>query len=169
MQDKKVLLIALVFLGIELSGLQAQTMYLKTKSGVQTAFLLSNIKKLSFSSGNLSVKKTNGNIDTYTLSGIRYLNFTNLTLDLPIAGNRTEKIKLYPNPVNGSFVFLLYPTENHVVMIKILSIDGKTVYKEVINGQTELNKVNISTLPRGFYVLILNDGETIRTAKFVKQ
>lgn len=55
MRHKRLKLSAVLLLGLGLTGLQAQTMYVKESSGTQTAYTLSNIQKMSFSSGNLTV------------------------------------------------------------------------------------------------------------------
>src|SRR5690554_5092155 len=61
MRHKRLKLSAVLLLGLGLTGLQAQTMYVKESSGTQTAYALSNIQKMSFSSGNLTVTKTDNN------------------------------------------------------------------------------------------------------------
>ncbi len=61
-----------------LEGVQGQNMYVRTNSN-QTTYSLANVKKLTFSSGNIVVSTTSGGIDNYALSSLRYLNFTDLS------------------------------------------------------------------------------------------
>lgn len=82
MRHKRLKLSAVLLLGLGLTGLQAQTMYVKESSGTQTAYTLSNIQKMSFSSGNLTVTKTDNSSGVFALSDLRYLNFSDITTDL---------------------------------------------------------------------------------------
>ena len=58
-----------------LEGLKAQNVYVRTNS-TQTSYSLSNIRKLTFSSGNIEVNPISGTADSYALNTMRYLNFT---------------------------------------------------------------------------------------------
>jgi len=170
MRHKKVKLCVLLFLGLGLTGLQAQTMYVRQANGAKTAYTLGNIKKMSFSSGNITVSKTDGNHDVYPLSGLRYLNFTDLTTsNIQLAEKTKSTILLYPNPVVDQLNILLQTTENQAGVIEILSIEGKVVCKELINSQTNVFQVNVSALPKGLYLCKINNGTTLETTKFLKQ
>ena len=97
MKYTKWILSALFLLGLGLSGLKAQTMYVKENSGTQTAYLLSNIKKMRFSSGNIISSKIVGSPDTNLLSGLRYLNFTDLSVNIPLKEDSTGTLLLFPS------------------------------------------------------------------------
>jgi len=81
MRHKRLKLSAVLLLVLGLTGLQAQTMYVKESSGTQAAYTLSNIQKMSFSSGNLTVTKTDNSSGVYALSGLQHLSFTNTPAD----------------------------------------------------------------------------------------
>ena len=49
MRPKKVKLSAVLLLGLGLSSIQAQTMYVKKSNGTQTAYPLNSIRKMTFS------------------------------------------------------------------------------------------------------------------------
>ena len=82
MRHKKLKLSIVLFLGIGLTGLQAQNMYVKEKSGTQTTYSLSAVKKISFLSGNIAISKIDGNSDVYSLERIRYLSFRDLSTSI---------------------------------------------------------------------------------------
>ena len=75
MRHKRLKLIVAFLFFLGLKGLQAQNMNVKSKSGTQTTYDLNNIKKMSFSLGNITISKTTGDPDIYALSGIRNINF----------------------------------------------------------------------------------------------
>jgi len=57
----------LFFLFFGLSGLQAQSLYVRPVTGVQSAYALANLRKLTFSGGNLVVTPNTGSNDTFAL------------------------------------------------------------------------------------------------------
>ncbi|HPM13775.1 MAG TPA: T9SS type A sorting domain-containing protein [Bacteroidales bacterium] len=87
MQHKRLKLSAVLLFGIGLVGLQAQTMYVNESNGTQTAYTLKSVQKMRFSSGNLTVTKTDNSSNEYALNDLRYLNFSNISIDTeyPIA------------------------------------------------------------------------------------
>ena len=168
MKHKKLKLSALLLLGLGLTVLQAQTMYVRPTSGTQTAYMLSNIKKMNFSSGNIAVNKISGVPDNYALSGIRYLNFQDLTTNIEMPEKQEGAVQLYPNPVVNFLNINVSQTLSQSYVIEILSIDGREVYKEKMNGKNEGYQINVSILPHGIYFCKINNGITTETIKFIK-
>ncbi len=70
-----------------------------------------------------------------------------------------------PNPAKES-IKLFMANSSDEVRISILDITGKTM-KE-IRDAGETIKINVSDLPRGSYLIRLNDGESAFTRRFVK-
>ena len=101
MRQKRLRLSVVFMLGLGLTGLQAQTMYIKEKSGTQTAYTLSSLRKMTFSGGNATVQKSDNSTGVYALNGLSYLNFTSLitSLTAPL-GN--FNIVTYPIPVTDA-------------------------------------------------------------------
>lgn len=162
--------VIVLLLGLGLTALQAQTMYLKSKSGMQTAYSLRDIKKMTFSSGNLVVTKTTGSQHTYALNGFRYLNFENLTTDIVTAGKKdVATLLLYPNPALEVLNIQFSDEQQHAFIIEIFSIEGRVVYREKLNPHSHVHQINVSALPKGFYLCKLNNGITKQTAQFLKQ
>jgi len=172
MKYKKFLVSIIFLLGIGILGLQGQTLYLKDNGGIQTGYILSNISKISFSAGNILVRKISGTTNSFSLTGLRYLNFIDLTNEISTIENPSDKtsILLYPNPSNDILNIKLLSADNHVFSIEIISVDGKVAYKEAIIMQTKYYKINVSNLPKGLYVCIIkNSNNTFEKAIFVKQ
>jgi len=76
MRHKGLKLTLFIIVGLGLSGLQAQTMYVKENVGTQTVYSLSNIGKISFSSGNLTISLLDTSSVVYTISSLRHLSFS---------------------------------------------------------------------------------------------
>lgn len=76
---------------------------------------------------------------------------------------------VYPNPANENVTFN-FAGANFVNAINIMGINGSLVKNVAVNGNGQVN-VNVADLAKGFYVyqIVDNDGQVVKTAKFVKQ
>ena len=169
MRHKRLKLSAVLLLGLGLTGLQAQTMYVKESSGTQTAYALSNIQKMSFSSGNLTVTKTDNSSGIYALSDLRYLNFsdvsTGLQKDLSV---QSQLLKVYPNPVGDILNIGLIGMSETEGTLSILNFEGKTLVTRKVSNQGVLS-LDISHLPTGIYLCRYSNATEIKTVKIIKQ
>jgi M6 family metalloprotease-like protein len=81
-----------------------------------------------------------------------------------IDGSRLEVIKLYPNPAKEE-LNIVVPFED--ALIKIIDATGSIV-KEVKFYERE-NRLNISDLPIGIYMIYVENDEGVFTERFIKQ
>ena len=168
----KLKLSALLLLCIGLAGAQAQsTLYVKEKAGTQTAFALSDVRKLTFPTGNVIVNKNDGNTNTYALSGIRYLNFTDLSVGVSqFANKESDNMILFPNPAMDELKVSFQSSETGNLQIDIMDVQGKVLQQQTISSQngTNLFAINIAQLPQGLYLCRLQNGNKLETIKFLK-
>lgn len=80
--------------------------------------------------------------------------------DIPtfIDNNKTnfkENIKVYPNPSDGNFTVELKNLKSTEVKISIYDISGKEIYmlNTSIDLNKDYNKINLSDVPSGFYLI----------------
>jgi hypothetical protein len=172
MIHKKIRLFTLLLLCLGLTGLQAQNV-LKVieKTGTQTFYGLSSIKKLTFPTGTLWVNKTDGTTQVYAFTNIRLLNFGGVltSIDQPEL-KEDGSLLLYPNPVINELTVVYQSRYKGSLQIDIFDLFGKVVFSETAyqsEGTNQLN-INLSNLPKGFYVCRLTKGWTIKTIKFLK-
>jgi hypothetical protein len=169
MRHKKLKLNAFIFLGLGLTGLQAQTMYVKESNGTPTAYSLNNIQKMSFSSGNLIVAKTDNNSNVYALSDLMNLKFpgiiTALNVHLPV---QNQNLSVYPNPVGDILNINLAEMSEAEGTLSILNFEGKTMVTQQVSNENVLS-LNISRLPTGIYLCRYSNASEIRTVKIIKQ
>jgi hypothetical protein len=165
----KVLKLSVLFLsGLGLTGLQAQTIYLKEKSGTQIAHTLSSVQKMTFSEVNMTVHKTDNSTGVYALSGIRYLSFEGFTTvinEQVETGN--DPLIAYPNPVTDVLTIDLGDMENEGT-ICIFSLEGKMLQEQKTEG-TNIVKLNLSSLPQGIYICRYSNAGVVKTLKINKQ
>jgi len=169
MKHKRLQLSALLLLGIGLTGLQAQTMYVKQSNDTQTAYALSNVRKMTFTSGNVTVQKTDNTTGVYALSGLKYLSFQDFTTGInepQTAAGST--LYAYPNPVADVLNINLIGTKNQGGSISILTLDGKVMQTQETVG-TGTVTLNLSQLPQGVYLCRYSCGKETKTVKIIKQ
>ncbi|APD05972.1 neutral protease [Flavobacteriaceae bacterium UJ101] len=103
------------------------------------------------------------NITNSTVNGITHDNVlkgSNIKNEKPI-----DYISLYPNPVKNHLNIKLETRHNAKSSFKILSFDGKVVKV----GKIDSRGINVGDLPRGIYIVEVNDGQKLITKKIVKQ
>jgi hypothetical protein len=84
----------------------------------------------------------------------------------------TNDIKIIGNPVNDKLTFSYTSTATQQVSIKVYDMSGKTILNNKINSLDGNNLISLplsSTFTKGMYVVEVNDGAVIKTAKFIKE
>lgn len=87
-------------------------------------------------------------------------------------GNNIFNLKVYPNPVRDVLTYSFYNPNRTNITVKLYDTSGKLVRlilnKELTEGK-QTNKVDVSNLPKGDYLLEVNNGVYNKTEKvFVK-
>ena len=164
MRHKKLKLSTALLLGLGLTGLQAQTMYVKQSNGTQTDYSLSNIRKMTFGSGNLAVTKTDNSTGVYALNGMQYLSFSDYTTDVQATKSETATLQLHPNPV-GDVLNIDLPGAG---TIQLLSLDGKVLESKQTNT-SGITTIATGRLTKGIYICRYSNGQEIKTVKIIKQ
>jgi hypothetical protein len=168
MKDKKMILSIALVLGLGLTTMQAQTMYVRLQSGTQTGYVLSDIQKITFSGGQMHVRQTSSGTTNYTLSELRYVNFSDLTTEIKPAETTSEKLFLYPNPVVNELNIGLPQVSSEQITIEIYSFEGKKLFCHDINQSGGVYSINVEFLNKGVYIIKFQTNNQVSTAKFVK-
>lgn len=167
MRKKK--LSALLLLGLGLTvGLDAQ-MYVEEINSTQTVYALSNIRRISFLSGNAIIQKTDNSTGVYSLSGLRYLKFSDLTTGIQerIIGFSYANLIIYPNPVSDQLTIDLTGVTDEG-MISIITLDGKIMQTQSTNGNS-LATLSLIRLPKGIYFCRYSSTTETKLVKIIKQ
>jgi len=170
MRHKRLKLIAVLLSVIGLTGLQAQTMYVKEMSGTQTSFPLSNIRKMTFSKENITVQKTDNTIGAFALNELKFISFKNIVsaFDEQHLKEANPNLISYPNPVTELLNIDLTGKDYEDGMISILTIEGKVVQK-LHELKSDIVTLNLSHLPEGIYLCRYNNQTEVTTLKIIKQ
>ncbi len=104
-------------------------MYVKEKSGTKTIFTISDIRKLTFSGGNMKVYGLDGNSETFASTDIRYVNFTDLSTGIRLSEKQEpEFLILFPNPVQD-ILTLNFKSSGEAIPFEVMTLEGKTVHR----------------------------------------
>jgi hypothetical protein len=88
---------------------------------------------------------------------------------LPLSANDFEKSKItiYPNPSDGIYNFNL-TVQDIDTQIQVFNLLGEQVYSSILSGKQE-NKIDLSNLAKGCYLVKLSNSESITTQKLIKK
>lgn len=169
MKYKRIKLIVMLVLGTGIIGLRAQTMYLNEIGDIQTSYALSSIRKMSFSSGNLTVIKNNNSSVVKTLSGLKNLSFKNYSTDISESANDNYvSLHTYPNPVQNILNIDVVGIDTADGAIRIYNLEGRLVYTQQFTGKSSIS-INMSRFTSGLYLCRYSDRTKTKTVKILKQ
>ncbi len=141
-------------------------MYVKEKNGLQTAFTISEVRRLAFPTGKITVSKTNSDTQSYVIGDIRYISFKNYETGIENHGlTHGVGFKLYPNPVQS--ILHIECTGKQVTSrtIEILDMEGKVIKSIYLKDGTS---IDVSNLKAGIYFCRIQDPINSIVAKFIK-
>lgn len=86
-----------------------------------------------------------------------------------IGNTENIELKLYPNPNNGNFIIEYPKFTSENIMIEVISLSGKLVYKKQISSEKEKINLNLNYLSNGIYHVRLFSEKNIFNKKIVIQ
>ena len=162
MKTHKSIIVLLVFFSIiSLQYAQAQnSLIVKLIDGSEMKTLLSTLDKITFSGGNIVLKKKDASPGIFLISDIEKMSF-GVYDAVPDVLNDENSPAIYPNPATNS-IRLKNPPEGQV-SIAVLGLDGTVLMIKTLTDGTQ--QIDISQLVSGFYLLKANN----ITMKFAKK
>jgi hypothetical protein len=148
-------------------SINAQTMFVQPITGSQTTYPVADIQKLTFENGDMLVTNNTGTNGTFTLSGLRYVSFTDFNLETTNPEMLTNKFYAYPNPASHILNISGSNTIQRVNQIQILSLEGRLLMQQKPANDLA-PQVDISALPQGMYLCKITNGNQQQTLKFLK-
>jgi len=171
MRQKSIKWCSIICLCLVLSGLQAQnTMFINEKSGAQTSLAFTNIDKLTFTAGSMTVNKKDGSTGVYALNNIRYLNFGYTTGIHGVLDLRNNELLLFPNPVKDQLHIQYKSETTGDVQFQIMNVQGKIIYQQTHRSLYGTNDIyiHVAGFDFGVYFCRLMNATKIETTKFIK-
>ena len=143
------------------------TLNITSKTGTKTPFPMVNVKTLTFTGGNLTVTKKDATTNSFALTSMGYLNFSDMILTALAPDTEKSILKIYPNPVRDVLNIDFQLSNKQYDQIEIIDINGKVVFSKQINSCT--NSISVSTFPKGMYLCRLQNSTLTTSIKFIKQ
>ena len=100
-------------------------------------------------------------VDTVIFDPDLHLISKNSSTQLNITNIKNTKINIYPNPAND---VLIIESTFKIDKIKIIDINGACIKIPISE-----NKINLSSLPKGIYIVNIQTSKTIFTKKIIKE
>lgn len=151
---KKILLLVFIFF-LSVTSVMGQSLIINEKEGDTIELGLDKLRKITFKNGNLVATYQDGTTNSYVLSAIEKMNFSNLT------GLETTEV------MEGH---LAYSTESGIAVVtnsegsklSVYNLSGKVVMQKTIGSQIET--IDLGELQKGLYLLRL-DSKTIKIVR----
>ena len=77
----------------------------------------------------------------------------------------SENIKIYPNPIIDNLI--IESSNNKLITIRIYSLNGEEVFYNDLHSLN--NKLDISSLPSGLYILKINMNNISKKIRIIKK
>lgn len=164
--------ICLLFLsGICIHELNSQTsLFIYSKTGSQTQFLLSSIDKLTFNAGIMTLSNKDETYSSVMISEIQSMIFNDNTVTSETVEYQSSIFNLYPNPVIDELHLQYSVFTSEKVQIQIVDLLGKIVLQQSLENHSGINNINfpVKQLRHGLYILRLQNETQFKTSKFIK-
>lgn len=77
------------------------------------------------------------------------------------------EIKLFPNPTNGTLNLTINTKQLAFLQCEIVNVLGESVYQTTIRNQQTIISLNVSFLPKGIYLVRVDDGKSVASKKLL--
>lgn len=78
-----------------------------------------------------------------------------------------SSVSIAPNPNNGIFSITISNITD--AQVDIISMDGRLVYSERLNGNVSRKDIDLSSVANGVYYVRVSSSDVVKTAKLIKQ
>ncbi|MCF6241329.1 MAG: PKD domain-containing protein [Bacteroidales bacterium] len=83
--------------------------------------------------------------------------------------NATDLALIYPNPSNGIFTIEIKKHTVSNVKVEIMDIAGQILYKKYYKSANIIDKINMSSYPKGVYTIKFSADNVVKTGKIIIQ
>lgn len=156
--NRKTILFSLLF--VATAVMAGTTLVIKPLSGNEHAEALSQIGHLKMTQDSLCVYSHSGFLlGKNAIKDISYIRFDGQEADAIENTEATATCRVYPNPTQD--MLIIDNADSRVA--HVFDLNGRLL--QSVSLQEEKTTINVSSLPRGEYLLLLNT----KTYKFIKQ
>ena len=148
-----------LFCVISLSSI-GQNMTLNENSGLSSSYSISDIKKITFQSGDVVIQ-TQTYIENFSIGGVRNIVFGQIITETEDIEQAVQELSAYPNPC-GDVLNISQNTTG--ARYFIYDLNGS-----LIQSDKAFSRINVSNLTTGVYFLKLVGQTNTQTLKLIKK
>jgi len=137
-----------------------QNMTLNQNSGNSSSYSISDIKKITFQSGDVVIE-TQTSTDNFSIVGVRNLVFGNIITETKDIEQAVQELSAYPNPCGDVLNISQNTTDARYF---IYDLNGS-----LIQSDKASSAINVSDLKTGIYFFTLVDKTSTQTQKIIKK
>lgn len=154
------------FIILQVFALQAQKLYVCTTNNIQNAYLLSEIREITFANRHMYIGSTDTALVRIPLVNIQFLSFKDYG-GVSIAENTDlTAVKLYPNP-SADYLILQWENSTTESKYELYDMYGKMLQQSDIQENNTI--ISIAELPPAIYVLkIIVADKEVKSLKIIK-
>lgn len=113
------------------------------------------------------------NDDTFSAYSDKYFFSTNPNNQVRLMNeeeNNINQINIYPNPIREQLNINYSSATESETIISIMNISGKTVQQQItdVNQGANTLQMNTSSLPKGYYIISIQNNGQVHSQKFIK-
>ena len=137
-----------------------QNMTLNENSGNSNSYSISDIKKITFQSGDVVIE-TQTSTDNFSIGGVRNIVFGNIITETKDIEQAVQELSAYPNPCGDVLNISQNTTDARYF---IYDLNGS-----LIQSDKASSRINVSDLKTGVYFFTLVDKTSTQTLKIIKK
>ena len=135
-------------------------MTLNENSGNSNSYSISDIKKITFQSGDVVIE-TQTSTDNFSIGGVRNIVFGNIITEREDIKQAVQELSAYPNPCGDVLNISQNTTDARYF---IYDLNGS-----LIQSDKASSRINVSSLIKGIYFFTLVDKTSTQTQKIIKK
>jgi hypothetical protein len=140
-QYRKAVFTLFLFLCIGVTDLYAQNIYFQFSKSTYSQYLLSDIRKITFTSSDMNLNMADGSLVSLPLNTVSNFNYTGFSGNTNISSlTRESNVSVYPNPGKGTLTINYNAPTSGNVSVDFLSTSGA-----ILNTLTRQSKAGENT------------------------
>jgi hypothetical protein len=134
------------------------------QGGNSSSYLLSDVQKITFSSGEMILTKQNQSTSSYLVNKIKRLSFEHIITNQEDLVNNDSQVLLYPNPVSNELNIDITET----CTVSVLNLKGEVLITKKYSEKGK-KTILLGGLSSGLYLCQYVSNKKVKTIKIIKE
>ena len=162
--------ILIIILIVSFTSINAQSLFLDLTNGTSEEYPLSTISKITFTSSDMVLHKTDASIISWAITDIRKY-YYDISTQVKQADTKDKmETLIFPNPAKDNFSISLNLEKTNLVNISLHNLSGKlikTIVSEKMIAGDHLIQCEKSNLKPGMYLVKIISGNKMTNKKII--